>query len=167
VGLSVGDSVEDEVPHTQAGGDTFVGPTNDESVEQDHSDDDDDDDDSDYCPSEDAGEDSDDEENKRCDPDIEAWVQEKLNMNDPHNERKVRSLLKQSHWMHSATASFATCAPGLKLKLRCCAPHLQHDNVVYVCLACGSTKCVTDGWTHAPRTRLCLDAIYCCCCNVI
>jgi hypothetical protein len=88
-------------------------------------------------------------------------------MNDAHNERKVRSILKKCHWMHSATAPFASCAPGLKLKLRCCAPHLQHDNVVYVCLACGSTKCVTDGWTHAPRTRLCLDAIYCCCCNVI
>jgi hypothetical protein len=113
VGLSVGDSVEDEVRHTQAGGETLVGPTNDESVEQDHIDNDDDEDDSDYCPSEDAGEDSDDEDNKRCDPEIEAWVQEKLNMNDAHNERKVRSILKKSHWMHSATASFASCAPWL------------------------------------------------------
>jgi hypothetical protein len=92
VGLSVGDSVEDEVRHTQAGGDSFVGPTNDESLEQDHSDNDDDDDDSDYSPSEDEGEDSDDEDNKRCDPEIEAWVQERLNMNDAHNERTCLAL---------------------------------------------------------------------------
>ncbi len=113
VGLSIGDSVgvqagapvegptrsvEDEVRRTPAGGETFVGPANDDSVEQDHSDDDDDDEDSDYCPSEGADEDSDDDdENKRCDPKIENWVKERLNMNDPHNERMVRSILKKSH----------------------------------------------------------------------
>jgi hypothetical protein len=39
------------------GGETFIGPTNDNSVEHDYSDSNDDDDDSDYCPFEVAGED--------------------------------------------------------------------------------------------------------------
>jgi hypothetical protein len=87
VSLSVDDSVGLHVDDSDGFSEEATVTVSDgASIAQDHSDGDDDEEDSGYSS---PSEDSEDEENKRCDHEIEDWVKERINMNDPKNERKV------------------------------------------------------------------------------
>jgi hypothetical protein len=110
-----------------------------------------------YDPEEDDDSDEDDDRRERafC-PEIEAALKDLLDMRARGNE--IRSRLHKSHWLHQKCAPPGHWFNGkLKLPVRCCAPHLQYDNVVYTCVACNGTNTRLDGWTHGPRARLIYD----------
>jgi hypothetical protein len=104
----------------------------------------------------DESEEDDDRRERSFCPDIEAALKDLFDMRARGKE--IRTRLSKSHWLHQKCAPPGQWFNGkLKLPVRCCAPHLQYDDVVYTCVACNGTNTRLDGWTHGPRARLIYD----------
>jgi hypothetical protein len=89
---------------------------------------------------------------------LETALQHLLNMQDKANKASIKKKLKVSPWLHVPGAPLHCWHDGkLKVKVRCCAPHLLYENVQYTCIKCGSNDCTLDGWTHGPRGRWIMD----------
>ena len=114
--------------------------------------------DEDYFPTDDVDEDSDLDEKAHCTrfcPEIEQALDKLLSHNDKSNARRIQTILKNSRWLYTPPTEWAV--GQLKFRLRCCAPHLQFDGVRYTCIACRSSDCTLQGWSHHPKARLVMD----------
>ena len=106
------------------------------SDDADHSDSDDEA----YDPdADDESEEDDDRRERAFCPEIEAALKDLFDMRARGKE--IRTRLSKSHWLHQKCAPPGQWFNGkLKLPVRCCAPHLQYDDIVYTCVACNGTN---------------------------
>jgi hypothetical protein len=67
-------------------------------------------------------------------------------------KHEIHERLRKSYFLERESFQNGDWFNGkLKLRVRCCAPHLQLPDVQYTCVACNGTNTKLDGWTHGPR----------------
>jgi hypothetical protein len=110
--------------------------------------------DDEYNPdSDDEDYDDDDKDPPRFCPELERALAVLLNMRE--NKLKIHARMRKSHWLHSPSIVPASWDNGkLKLRVRCCAPHLQYpdDKLKYTCVGCHGQDCILKGWASEPRS---------------
>ncbi len=118
-----------------------------------------DDQDEDYNDSESEQEDEDRRPREFC-PELEKALAVVLYMRLRNHE--INKRLRKSHFLEHEVCHNEDWFNGkLKLRVRCCAPHLQYSDVQYTCVACNGQDTRLDGWTHGPRYPL-LPRVFSC-----
>jgi hypothetical protein len=153
-GLSVVASVEVSVgASTSLDEDEAYDP--DEEVCDPNTDDEDYDDDTD-----DEDYDDDDKDPPRFCPELEKALAGLLNMRE--NKATIHARMRKSHWLHTPSIAPGAWENGkIKLRVRCCAPHLNSpdDKFKYTCVGCHGQDCTLEGWASQPRSISRLDLL--------
>jgi hypothetical protein len=134
-------------PHILTGADNHEDDHQDEHQDIEEDSDENDEDYNDDSSSEDENEDT--RPRDFC-PELEKALAVALDMRLRKHE--IHERLRKSHFLERESVQNGDWFNGkLKLRVRCCAPHLQFPDVQYTCVACNSTNTKLDGWTHGPR----------------